>query len=324
MTALYDRRFSLTISAKDGHGLDFSEFKVTFNVRQWELSTPNQADIRIINPAKTTAEKMVKEFDRVVIQAGYPGIFGTIFDGTIVQSRYGRINPTDTYLDITAADGDMAHTFAVVNTTLAAGARPADVHAALCTAMAPHGVTQGYTAPMEGPALPRGRVLWGLARERMTELAEATGTVWNIRNGQVQVVSRAGYLPDEAVVLTAATGLIGMPQQTPDGIMVRCLLNPLLKVNGRIKLDNGSIQQARLPVMHPNADGSAVQSTAAGFMPKTDNDGFYRILSVDHEGDTRGTPWYSDLACIAVSGSSPNSQAQRGRGGTTAPGAPAA
>jgi hypothetical protein len=46
------------------------------------------------------------------------------------------------------------------------------------------------------------------------------------------------------VVLTADTRLIGMPTQTMDGIMVKCLLNPLLLVNGRIKLDNASIQLA--------------------------------------------------------------------------------
>lgn len=309
MSTLYGRQFKLLLSAGDGHALDMSEFHVTFTVRQWESATPNTADCRIYNLKTETAQRIgTKEFDRLILQAGYRDQFGTIFDGTVIQTRRGRTSPVDTYVDVTAFDGDRGHNLAVVNTTLAAGARPADVHKALCNAMNPYGVTQGYTDTLPGPALPRGRVLYGMARDHMRDLTDATDTVWNIQNGQVQTVARTGYQPGEAVVLTSATGMVGLPQQTQDGIVVRSLLNPLLKVNNRVKIDEASIQQARLDPTFAGAN-----PVQAALLPKIDSDGIYRLLAIDHGGDTRGNDWYSDITCISLDGTIPQGQVNRGR-----------
>ena len=311
--ALFGRKASLVVSDESGNGLEVGELRLAFEVQQWESATPNSLDVTITNLSKATSNRMMKEFTRVRLMAGYESQYGIIFDGTIVQARRGRTG-VYTYLALTAADGDRAHNFAVVNTTLAAGATPADIHAAACNAMEPHGVTQGYTADMPGPALPRGRVLYGMAREVMTDNARSTNTQWTILDGRVQFIPQYGYAPGEAVVLTSETGLIGLPQQTQDGILVRCLLNPLLRVNNRIKLDNGSIQEARIG-LDPNSQAQA------GLLPKKDSDGLYRILAVSHAGDTRGGPWYSDLVCISADPNAfiPLSQVQRGRGGAFAP-----
>ena len=150
--------------------------------------------------------------------------------------------------------------------------------------------------------------MYGMARDHLRDLAQATDTTWNVTDGKVQFVSNKGYLPGQAVVLTAATGMIGLPQQTMDGIMVRCLLNPLLKVGGRVEIKNSSITQLRLPVMF-----GGVQSPVAGLVPQLDSAGIYRILAIDYSGDTRGQNWYCDLACMALDGTVPIAQAQRNR-----------
>ena len=62
---------------------------------------------------------------------------------------------------------------------------------------------------MAGPALPRGKVMYGMARKYMRDTAKQTGTSWSIQDGKVQMVPVRGYLPGEAVVLTAETGLVG-------------------------------------------------------------------------------------------------------------------
>ena len=48
------------------------------------------------------------------------------------------------------------------------------------------------------------------------------------------MIPSGDIFPAEAVVLTAETGLVGAPEQTNDGIKVRCLLNPRLRIGGRI------------------------------------------------------------------------------------------
>ena len=298
----------MVLADPHGDGLDFKDFHVQFSIRQNETAIPTQADIRIFNVASTTVQKIAKEFTQVIVQAGYPGLFGTIFSGSLVQRRTGRTSPVDTYLDISAYDGDRGHNSAVVNTTIAAGATQADVAKTAIAAMNAHGVTQGYTDGLVGNALPRGRVLYGMARDTLHDVAATQGATWSIQNGKVVMLPLKGYLPGEAVVLTSATGLIGLPQQTMDGIMVRCLLNPLLRVNGLLKIDNASVQQMKLPMAWDKV-------FIPPGLPSVAADGIYRILSIDYAGDSRGQDWYCDIACIAQDGTVPISQAQRGRGG---------
>ena len=133
-TPQYLRKASLIIGQAAGDALDLSALRFVFDVRRGDLQTPNSARVRVFNVGPMTAQRVQKEFTRLVLQAGYEGNYGIIFDGNIKQVRRGRVSQTDTYLDITAADGDSAYNFAVVNATLAAGSTSADHVAAACTA----------------------------------------------------------------------------------------------------------------------------------------------------------------------------------------------
>ena len=293
MSTQYGRVASLVVA--DGiSALDLSQLHLKFQIKQFDLQTPNTAQIRVFNVSDQTAQKVQTEFSRVVLQAAYEGgDIGTIFDGTLVQVRRGRESPVDTYLDLSAADGDVASNFAVVNAAVAAGSSFADRAKALTQAMGQHGVREGYTCPLPEGKLPRGKVMFGMARDHLRDLAFATDTKWSVQNGELQIIPLEGYLPGEAVVLTSATGMIGLPEQTQDGIKVRCLLNPKIKIGAQVKIDNKSIQQAQLQL---SAQGSAQNA----FLPSISDDGLYRVVVCEHSGDTRGNEWYSDLICIAL------------------------
>jgi hypothetical protein len=86
----YGRKLSLTVGASGGAALEFTDFRVIFSVRRGDYQTPNSLDARIYNLKATTMQRITQEFSRVVLQAGYLGSFGLIFDGTIKQSRIGR------------------------------------------------------------------------------------------------------------------------------------------------------------------------------------------------------------------------------------------
>lgn len=291
---LYLRKCSLIVGS-GGQGLELAELRVVFKTHHADFETPNHADIRIYNLADDTARRIDKEFTKLVLQGGYEGNFGLLFGGNIRQVRRGRENGTDTYVDILASDGDRAYNYAVVNQTLAAGSTAEDQARAAQAALAGEGVEPGYVPELNAPALPRGRVMYGMARKAMRDAAEATDTTWSIQNGRAQMVPRQGYLPGEAVLLTSASGLIGQPEQTNEGIRVRALINPRFRVGGRIKLDNASIVEYR----------TEIKASAFNKAPRLDEDGLYRILAVDFSGDTRGNDWYADLTCVGIDDSAP-------------------
>lgn len=66
----------------------------------------------------------------------------------------------------------------------------------------------------------------------MYSLAGQCKANWWYENNQVHIVPDDKYI-QEAIVLNANTGLIGMPQQTMGaGVNVRCLINPNIKLGG--------------------------------------------------------------------------------------------
>lgn len=285
------RSCSLVVGANDGDGLDLSQLRIKFSTKKGDAETPNSAEITVYNLSDETANKIKGEFTRVILQAGYQSNSGIIFDGQIRGKRTGKENGVDTWLEITAADGDRAYNFATVSQTLAAGSTPAHQVKVCNDAFAAKGTGVGHVpTDLGGQPLPRGKVMYGMARKHMRNVAQSTDASWSIQDGKVQLVKATGYLPGEAVVLTHETGLIGTPEQTNEGVKVRCLLNPRLKVGGRIKLDNASIQTVKTELKAGTGNKPA----------KMDRDGLYRILKVEYAGDTHGNDWYADLVCIGL------------------------
>lgn len=305
MTQQYDRKATLIVTPQDAPGLDMSALHFKFQVKRGDIQTPNSLDVRVYNVSEATANRITStkpepEFSRVILQAGYGNNVGVLFDGTIKQVRRGRENATDTYLDITAADGDYAYNYAIINTTLAAGSKPADHINAIVASMAPQpsGITKGYVPPLPQNALPRGKVMFGLSRDNLRQVAAAHRLNWSIQQQQLQLVPLDSYIENEAVVLNSATGMIGMPEQTQNGVHVRALINQRFVPGRPIQLDEATINQLRFGL-------SLEDQVANGFITSTlkpATDGIYRILYAEHSGDTRGNDWYSDLICLSING----------------------
>jgi hypothetical protein len=299
---LYRRKCTLVVSAGTA-GLDLSNMHISFSTVQQDVETPNNCAIRVYNLSESTLRQVLGEFSTVNLQAGYQASFGLIFSGNIKQFRIGREKATDTYLDILAADGDMAYNFSVIGKTLSSGWTHEQVIKESITAMAEYGVRSGYVDEkgLFGGVVPnpRGKVMWGMPRAHLRASATSTGATWNISQGKVDVIPLAGYKPGEALVLTAHTGLIGRPEQTNEGVKARLLLNPLIDVGALVQIDNTSINRLinqdpdGLPIPYNRRWGVQNLATVA-------QDGLYRVYVAEHRGDTRGQEWYTEITCLAV------------------------
>lgn len=312
----FGRKATLVV-AGGASGLDLSELHFKFQVQNSDEEGPNTCSIRLYNLSADTVKQITGrtpvEYTRLVLQAGYESSFGVIFDGTIKQFRRGRENATDTYLDILAAASDIEYNFGVCNITLAAGATQDQIAAAVTQQM---GLKVGTvkadsSLAVTGGALPRGKVLWGMGRLHLRNLAESMGSTWNIEDGKVNVTPLTGYLPGEAVVLSSMTGMVGIPEQTDQGIKVKCLLNAKLRIGALVQIDQASINQttaqssAALPVGQLQYDKYAGLSLPADVT----SDGYYRCYVVEFSGDTRGQEWYTEIIGLAADISSKTVQA---------------
>lgn len=316
MTDQFIRRGTLQV-ASQAEAVDLSALRFHFRINQSDIDTPTTLEVRVYNMADTTAKKLsnIKEYTDIVLNAGYEGgNFGTVFAGTIKQTRRGRESATDKYFDILAAIDDLPYNFGMVSVSLAAGQNGVGQQVdSIVSALGDFQVTKGYTPDFNtiGTQLSRGKVLYGMAKDELRNIAQTTKTSWNISNKQLTMIPLSSYLPGEAVVLTMKTGMIGLPEQTQDGIRVKCLLNPRIVVGSAVEINNKSIQRAVLPAelaRLPSAEDPS-NSIFDYFPPlAAEADGLYRVLVNEIEGDTRGgqnSPWYSDLTCLSINPSGP-------------------
>jgi len=292
MTAQYIRQCNLVVSNAAGEGLDLSTLRITFAIKKTDGQTPNTATIRVYGLSENAANQIQAEFTQVDLQAGYQSNFGVIFSGTAKRIRKGRESNVDSFLEIQAADGDGAYNFAVVNATISAGATQRDQIEQAAKVMQAKGVTQGYIAPDNSQALPRGKVMYGTSRDYLRQSSETVGASWSIQDGKLQLVPLTGVLPNQAVVLNSKSGLVGQPEQTNDGVKFRCLLNPNLQIAAMVQIAQKDVQQAALE------ESDKVPAVIAV-------DGFYRIIAMEFSGDTRGNDWYCEGVGLSVDSTAP-------------------
>jgi hypothetical protein len=283
------------------------DFHFKFGVRHSDQNPTTTATVRIYNLKKETETKIQNEFTRIVINAGYypPAASGVIFDGTVKVVRRGRESNVDSYMDIIAATGDIPYTFGVVNATLAPGSSLADQAAAATKAMdAARGpndpsIALKTSSPLPAVTFPRGAVMFGMANFALSDVCQTTGSTWFFdKDGNVQVLPLTGYMPGEVVIINSATGLVGIPELTVNGVEFTCLLNPKLRIGSLVKIDNKTVNINATLITDRSAVGPIPE--ASPFFASESADGLYRCAVIDYEGDTRGTPWYSHVTALAV------------------------
>jgi hypothetical protein len=320
MTVQYLRKCSLIVADANGQGIELGALRVVFEVRRGDYQTPNTADIRIYNLSDNTSNQLrgvggVPEFQYLRLSVSYGSDpLAQIFAGSIKQVRQGREDQKNSYIAITAAAGDGVYNFAPAAFTLAAGRTAVGTVKNLIAVGAAAAEVMNNTKPIfstdqqlvEGyipvPALDpnqaiRGRTYFGAWRDEMRDFAKSQDCKWFIDDeGQLSVVPLTSYIPGGTVLITPQTGLIGVPEQTQNGLAVRVLLNPNIKIGHTIKLDS-TINELRLGLDTTSVGGNLTLKQGGA---KLNAAGLYYVMKADHTGDTRGTQWYTDLTCLSV------------------------
>lgn len=302
MTQQYIRKVSLIIANASGAGIELGDFALKFNVHHSSFSFPHTADIRIYNLAPNTQKQIGTEFTQISLSAGYTGNFGVIFKGTIKQVRKGKESAIDSYTDIFAADGDEWHNQGVINTTLPSGYTQDQVWQSITTAIQPYNQTAALTtSPNNQNPSPRGKVMYGPIRETVRDWSNTNQQSVTTDNGIVRALPLLAFKQDDAIVINSATGMVGVPEQTEEGITITCLLNPAVQWGSKIQINNKDITQN----LYSSASQYGQQVVIGAYpkppiFPDLAADGFYKALSVDHVGTTRDNPFYTQIIALAL------------------------
>lgn len=326
MSRLYLRQCSLSLMGSSSAtivGGGAKDLRVEFLIGASTLQTPNPARFRIYNPNPQTISSFKnKEFSTVSFSAGYEGTVGQLYSGDIKQSLYAHETPVDAYIDVFCAEGQNGYQQARVTKTLAAGWTPQDKVQTALDSMKPYGITGLgiVNVDLSQPKYPRGRPFIGMARDLIRQAALSAGATWNVQDGKVNIVNHTKPIPSSGVVtLNSQTGLVGFPQQTENGIIARCLINPALRVHGQVQIDESVINPAERD--NYTLDNGFGATGATNFNLNTTGqiaaDGIYNIIFMETSGDTRGQEWYQTLTLLATTATPTDAQFHAGANNLT-------
>jgi hypothetical protein len=256
------RSWSLTID-----GTDVSQLAMTFRVTKNLKPEPNQAEITVRNLAPATRKRLeAPKTLNVILSAGYQPTPHAIFSGE-VRFAWSEIDGADIVTTIATGDKEAAIASSRASISMPSNATPQDILTQVAKSMRvgignlPQAIaTQG----LGGVAT----VIHGAASDALNSITRGAGLEWSIQDGALQVLPNGQALSSTAVVLSAATGLIGSPTVDSKGVMsCRALIAPDL-TPGRLVRINGRLLQ-----------------------------GDFRIEESQYSGDTHGNDWFVDLHC---------------------------
>jgi hypothetical protein len=313
---LWLRKYRILITDKDDrNALDVSDLHCTFEVHKRRSQGASYAIVRIYNLANDTEQLIINDGDRVIIEAGYegtmgadrkndllhgPGIvsskdtgeeatssgqYGVIFDGQVVYPTRSKETNTDYVLTLSCIDGNQPLNFNYIQKSINKGMNQRQIYDEVCKSGSVPMTQAHVTDGLSGQALPRGKVFFGRTMDYVEDICRGNNALYFMDGGQVNLYRLTDVADDEALVVDPYTGLIGVPQQTTNGLNFRLLLNPSVKLMTKIKIARSEIKEQTLVVGQKQ-------------LP-LDDEWIYQAIEVTHRGDTRGNDWYTDVVGIS-------------------------
>lgn len=264
---LYNRYVSVAFGFPGEQFTQVDNLRVKFVVEKTSQAAPNKAKIEVYNLSKDSrslAERGSRTSPVVLrLVAGYGSNAKVLFVGDIAWVISETSGP-DIITTFEIGDGEAAYQLANINKSYEEGVSLKDVFGDVINSF---GKAVKDLRELKVEKVLNGLTLSGKSRDVMDDLTAKQGLEWSIQNDAVQITRQGGATPEQAILLTSKTGLIGIPKKKKKelGITVTSLLQPDLTPGRRIVVESRDIN------------------------------GAYRVRRVVHKGDNFATDWYSDV-----------------------------
>jgi hypothetical protein len=280
---LFKRRYRLLLAhpivgdfaRAQPNAIEITGLRCQFKITKTLKKTPNTCEITVTNLSRLLRQSLAAKDLRVILEGGYDDHVAGLFVGDCRTLDHARVG-ADWETRVRCGDGERAMNLGRANASFAPGTPYADI---LSTVTKPLGLAPdaGITKLMGGQKFESGYAAYGRAADVLDQVTSAAGLEWSIQDGKLQVLRPKGHTTEDALVLSAGTGLLGSPEfNAPDqktgvaALKVKCLLSARVRCGGRIVLDS---------IAHK---------------------GTFRVVKVTHTGDSHSGNWETEAECQAV------------------------
>ena len=307
---IYGRRYRVLVTIPDQGGavaLDVSALHVEFDIQLPMNQFPPYSTITIFNPSTITEYLVILDGYEVVIEAGYIGNqYGQIYSGVIVQPVRSRPDNVTEQLTLYCLPQGQAVPSLSNFQMLRGQSLPALVKRAITTATVANLRIGSISPSLDGIKIPRGISYFGLTRDIIDQICSSVGAqAYTDHSGKINIFhpndikSYNMNAPNKEIIqLTPQSGLIGMPTQQNLGIQFQCLLNPQITLGCQAQISGTYVEQATYQVAGQGGNSSPPLGLSY--------DGIYFVISVEHQGDSRGQDWYTTATAVSQTGSTLN------------------
>lgn len=284
----FDRQYRLAAGAAGGAGFEIGEttkecpvpLHVNFSLQKSDLETQNTGKVSVWNLNPAHIAELNKTDCCLSFRAGYGNRLPLIFSG-IITFITTKPDGADVRTDIEVVDNRTEIRDTYVSLSYKGTVNWKTIINDVAGQM---GVPVTYSYNASFVDVPNGFSYVGLARDIMTKGCDCCNLSWSLQNGIMQVKKTGDTMNREVYVLSKDTGLIGVPERvvvsqekkTDKGSVlgwdVEYFLNGAINIDDYVKLETKSVT------------------------------GFFRVYSIDMQGDNASGDWICKARLLEVSG----------------------
>lgn len=278
-----DRNYLLRVGVPGKESLAISGLQCTFKVQKSSDNKKkgNHASVSVYNLSENS-RKLIEHDDAVIsLDVGYADTgLHELFSGEVTDVQTTR-NGEDIVTTFTLDSVFSGLNHKILSKLISPGTTLQELFKQVAKDMPE--ITQ---TKFSGPSLQKkvldGYPVNGTPRQVLTEVCDAYGLEWQIDSGILYVtdVTYSFMTDKQAFVLNEFSGLIDRPEEEEiekqrskkdkkkkgrKGLRIQCLLNPLIKSGGVIKLEFGDLS------------------------------GYYKVIDVSHNGEIYGNAWSTTI-----------------------------
>lgn len=284
---IFDREYRLSCGPAGKPGFEIGgaslsqpvPLHIAFSFEKSEEETQNTGKVSIWN---LNAEHLavVNEKDCcLVLKAGYGNVMPLIFTGIITHVETTQ-DGADMKTDVEVVDNRIEIRDTYVSVSYQGNVNWKTIMDDVAAQM---GVAVTYSYNATFVDIPNGFSFIGLARDIMTKGCDCCGLTWSLQNGVMQVKKPKDTMSREVYLLSADSGLIGIPAQVTvsetestgeneGGWDVEYFLNGAINVDDYVKLETKNLS------------------------------GYFRVRSIQMDGDNVSGDWKCKARILEVTG----------------------
>lgn len=276
--AFYNRQYALELipfgqtqgARYNNRDKNQSSLRVAFQLERNLEGNADKGKLALFNLNANNRNALVRG-STVRLWAGYRARMGLVFVGFVRKVVTEQQGP-DVVTSLELGDGEPSISYGVVNKSYSAPVTLAQVLQDLTAALALDlggnvaVVAPGVIKGIPEQTFPLGLALEGGAKKVLNDLLRPHRIDWKIMNNKLLILPRNGTLYATAAVVSAATGMTGVPGFSEKYLTFQSLLNSNLTPGTLVQMQS---KNKRL-------------------------NGFYKLRTCKYAGDTHDAPWSVD------------------------------